>query len=124
MPEFFYQSKLYYNPVEFAMDRIGGTWKMPILWRLKDRVLRYGELKKDIPRITHKMLTSQLRELEEEGFIHREVYPVVPPKVEYSITERGKRAIVIIETIRTYGLELMKEFGVEHAKIEKHKKEK
>jgi DNA-binding HxlR family transcriptional regulator len=112
MPEFLYNNKLYYNPVEFAMDRIGGTWKMPILWRLKDRVMRYGELKKDMPRITHKMLTSQLRELEEEGFLHREVYAVVPPKVEYTITERGKRAIAIIDAIRNYGLELMKEFGV------------
>ena len=60
------------------------------------------------------MLTSQLRELEEEGFIHREVFPVIPPKVEYSITERGKRAIDIIVAIRNYGLELMDEFGVMH----------
>ncbi|MFY7652610.1 MAG: winged helix-turn-helix transcriptional regulator [Chitinophagaceae bacterium] len=114
MPEFIYKNKLYYNPVEFAMDRIGGTWKMPILWRLKDKTLRYGELKKDIPHITHKMLTSQLRELEEEGFINRVVYAVVPPKVEYSITERGKKAIVIVDTIRNYGLALMEEFGVKH----------
>lgn len=96
------------------MDRIGGTWKMPILWRLRDKVMRYGELKKDLPRITHKMLTSQLRELEEEGFIHREVYAVVPPKVEYSITERGMRSIRVIEVIRSYGQELMEEFGVKH----------
>lgn len=123
MPEFLYNKKLYYNPVEFAMDRIGGTWKMPILWRLKDRVMRYGELKKDIPRITHKMLTTQLRELEEEGFLTRKVFPVVPPKVEYTITKRGKRAIVMIEQIRNYGLELMKDFGVEHGKIALQKKQ-
>lgn len=121
MPEFLFNNKLYYNPVEFAMDRIGGTWKMPILWRLKDRVMRYGELKKDIPRITHKMLTSQLRELEEEGFISRKVYAVVPPKVEYSITGRGQRAIAIVEAIRNYGLELMDEFGVDHAMISRKK---
>ncbi len=119
MPDFIYNNKLYYNPVEFAMDRIGGTWKMPILWRLKDRVLRYGELKKSIPHITDKMLTSQLRELEAEGFVTRMVFPVVPPKVEYTITERGKRAIKIVETIRDYGLELMKEFGVPEEKISK-----
>jgi DNA-binding HxlR family transcriptional regulator len=112
MPEFIYKKKLYYNPVEFAMDRIGGTWKMPILWRLKDKVMRYGELKKDIPRISDKMLTSQLKELEEEGFIRRKVFPVVPPKVEYSITTRGRKAIKIVNMIRNYGLELMKEFGV------------
>lgn len=112
MPEFIYKSKLYYNPVEFAMGRIGGTWKMPILWRLKDRTMRYGELKKDIPRITHKMLTSQLRELEAEGFIHREVHAVVPPKVEYSLTPRGKKVIPLIDAIRQYGLSLMKEEGI------------
>jgi DNA-binding HxlR family transcriptional regulator len=116
MPDFIYNNKVYYNPVEFAMDRIGGTWKMPILWRLRDRVMRYNELKKDIPHITHKMLTTQLRELEEEGFIHRQVYAVVPPKVEYSITQRGKRSIEIIEIIRNYGLELMKEFNIEEKK--------
>lgn len=119
MPEFLYNNKLYYNPVEFAMDRIGGTWKMPILWRLKDKVMRYSELKKDMPRITHKMLTSQLRELEEEGFISRKVYPVVPPKVEYSITKRGVKAITIIDAIRNYGLELMKDFKVIHPKTVK-----
>lgn len=124
MPEFLFKNKLYYNPVEFAMDRIGGTWKMPILWRLKDHVMRYGELKKDIPHITHKMLTSQLRDLEEEGFIHRQVYAVVPPKVEYSITDRGRRAIHIVEAIRNYGLSLMEEFGVEHEKVVKHKRNK
>lgn len=112
MPEFLYKDKLYYNPVEFVMDRIGGTWKMPILWRLKDRVMRYSELKKDIPHISDKMLTSQLRQLEAEGFIHREVYPVVPPKVEYSITDKGKTTIPIIETIRNYGIEMMKTEGI------------
>ncbi len=114
MPEFIYKKKVYYNPVEFAMDHIGGTWKMPILWRLQDRVMRFSELKKDIKHITDKMLTTQLRELEAEGFIHREVYPVVPPKVEYSITPRGKRCIPIIEKIREYGLSLMEEAGISH----------
>ena len=112
MPEFLYNNKLYYNPVEFAMDRIGGTWKIPILWRLQNKVMRYSELKKDIPHITHKMLSSQLKELEAEGFLHREVYAVVPPKVEYSLSERGHRAMRIIHQIRDYGLELMDEFGV------------
>lgn len=121
MPDFLFNNKRYYNPVEFAMDRIGGTWKMPILWRLKDKVMRYSELKRDISHITHKMLTSQLRELEEEGFISRKVYPVVPPKVEYTITKRGKKAIAIIDAIRQYGLELMKDFGVEDHKIKIHR---
>lgn len=119
MPEFHHNGKLYYNPVEFAMDRIGGTWKMPILWRLKDKVMRYGVLKKDIPHITDKMLTSQLRELEAEGFIDRKAFAVVPPRVEYSLTRRGTRAIVMIEAIREYGTELMREFKVEQQKTTK-----
>ena len=116
MPDFIYNNKVYYNPVEFAMDRIGGTWKMPILWRLQSKVFRFGELKKDIPHITDKMLTSQLRQLEAEGFINRKVYAVVPPKVEYSITSKGLSAIPIIETIRNYGLELMAQEGIEEPK--------
>lgn len=112
MPDFRFQGKVYYNPVEFAMDMIGGTWKMPILWRLQDRIMRYGELKKDIPHISDKMLTTQLRELEANGFIHRKVYAVVPPKTEYSITQKGRRAIPIIHTIREYGLQLMEDEGL------------
>lgn len=111
MPDFVYDKKVYYNPVEFAMDRIGGTWKMPILWRLRDKTLRYSDLKKDLPHITHKMLSSVLRDLEREGFVTRKVYAVVPPKVEYTITRRGLKAVPVIETIRRYGAELMKEMG-------------
>ena len=113
MPDFIYNGKTYYNPVEFAMDRIGGTWKMPILWRLKDKVMRYSHLRRNIPHISDKMLTTQLRDLEADGFVHREVYPVVPPKTEYSITEKGRRAVEIITTIRDYGLELMEQYGIE-----------
>jgi len=115
MPDFLYKGKIYYNPVEFAMDRLGGTWKMPILWRLKDNIYRYSELKKSIAHISDKMLTTQLRELESDGFIHRKVYPVVPPKVEYSITERGKTAIPIVETIRNFGIDLMEKEGIDIA---------
>lgn len=113
MPDFVYNNKVYYNPVEFAMDRLGGTWKMPILWRLKDGVYRFNELKKAIPHISDKMLTTQLRELEADGFISREVFPVVPPKTEYSITEKGRSAIPIVETIRNFGIELMGQAGVD-----------
>ena len=114
MPDFLYNGKRYYNPVEFAMDRIGGTWKMPILWRLNGRIFRFNELKKDIKFISDKMLTTQLRELESDGFIHRKVYAVVPPKVEYSLTEKGQTCIPIIETIRNYGLFLIEEAGIKH----------
>lgn len=114
MPEFFHDKRLYYTPIEFALNHIGGTWKMPILWRLQEKALRFSELKKDIPHITDKMLTSQLRELESKEMIKREVFPVVPPKVEYSLTSKGKKAIPVIETIMKYGYDLIKETGIEY----------
>lgn len=94
---------------------------MPILWRLRETVMRYGEWKNDISHITHKMLISRLRQLEEEGFIARKVFAVVPPKVEYAITVRGKKAITSIYVIRNYGLELMKEFRLAQERKVKHK---
>jgi len=116
MPDFLFNNKRYYNSVEFVMDRIGGTWKMPILWRLREQTFRYGELKKTMPKVTHKMLTMSLRELEEDGFVHREVFPVVPPKVEYSLTVRGRNAIPVIGDLRQYGFKLMKEYGIDISK--------
>jgi DNA-binding HxlR family transcriptional regulator len=113
MPDFLYNGKVYYNPVEFALDRLGGTWKMPILWRLKDKVYRYSELKRAIKHVSDKMLASQLRELEADGFVERTVYPVVPPKTEYAITEKGRLAIPVVESIRNFGLELMRMEGVD-----------
>jgi DNA-binding HxlR family transcriptional regulator len=116
MPDFIHDGKVYYNPVEFAMSRLGGTWKIPILWRLKDNIYRYSELKRSIPHISDKMLTSQLRELERDGFIHRKVYAVVPPKTEYSITEKGARTVPIIEKLRDFGIELMEIEGIDISK--------
>lgn len=113
MPDFLYDGKVYYNPVEFAMDRLGNTWKMPILWRLKDKVYRYSELKRAIPHISDKMLTTQLRQLEKDGFINRKVYPVVPPKTEYSLTPKGERAIPIVEQLRNFGIDLMEIEGID-----------
>ncbi len=113
MPDFIYKGKVYYNPVELVMGQIGGVWKMPILWRLKSKTLRYSELRNAIHHISDKMLTTQLRELEADGFIERKVYAEVPPRTEYSLTEKGQRVIPIIETIRDYGLELMRAEGIE-----------
>lgn len=82
---------------DFALTKIGGKWKMPILWRLsRIEVWRYGELKRDLVKVSHKMLSQQLRELESDGFITRKLHPVVPPKVEYSLTELGKATIPAI----------------------------
>jgi len=104
VPKFTFKEKSYNNPVELALDIVGGKWKMPILWRLKDGVWRYGELKRSLNRITHKMLTEQLRELENDGLVHRKVYPEIPPKVEYSLTDKGKTVIPVIEKLRDWGI--------------------
>lgn len=111
MPDFIFKGKVYYNPVQLVMEQIGGVWKMPILWRLKDQTMRYGELRKDIPHISDKMLTTQLRELETDGYIHREVYAVVPPKTEYSLTEKGREVIPLITQIREYGKQIITKEG-------------
>ena len=78
-------------PVEATLDLIGGKYKALILWHLSDGVLRFNELRNRIPKATPKMLTQQLRELENQELVHREVYPVIPPKVEYSLTDTGIR---------------------------------
>ena len=88
-----------YRP-ELVLEKIGGKWKMPILWRLsRKNVWRYGELKRDLGNISHKMLSQQLRELEQENLITRTLYPIVPPKVEYGLTERGKLTLPAISAL-------------------------
>jgi DNA-binding HxlR family transcriptional regulator len=109
MPRFEFRNKFYNNPVELALDVLGGRWKMPILWRLKARAWRYGELKKDLGRITHKMLAEQLRELERDGLISRKVYGQVPPKVEYALTKKGKTTIPLIKSLRKWGSDFREE---------------
>ncbi|POX37112.1 transcriptional regulator [Streptomyces sp. Ru73] len=72
-----------------ALDVIAGKWKVLILWALGERTCRFGELRRMVPGVTEKVLAAQLRELEEDGIVHREVYDEVPPRVEYSLTGRG-----------------------------------
>ena len=76
-------------PVEATLELIGGKYKALILWHLSQGILRFSELRQVIKGATPKMLTQQLRELEANGLVHREVYPVIPPKVEYRLTELG-----------------------------------
>lgn len=95
-------------PIEYAMNVIGGKWKLLILYYLMtDKVKRYGELKKSIPGITHKMLSSQLKELESEGIILRREYHQIPPKVEYSLTQKGVTLLPILGMMYDWGKENM-----------------
>ena len=95
-------------PVEATLDLIGGKYKALILWHLSDGVLRFSELRSRIPKATPKMLTQQLRELETQALIHREVYPVIPPKVEYSLTETGRSLMPILVAMRDWGAQYLR----------------
>ena len=90
-------------PVETTLELIGGKYKSLILWHLSNGKLRFSELRSRITKATPKMLTQQLRELETQNLIHREVYPVIPPKVEYSLTDTGKSLLPILVAMRDWG---------------------
>lgn len=94
-------------PIEATINLIGGKYKVIILWNLIDKTLRFNELQKLIPSATPKMLTQQLRELERDGLVFRTVYPVVPPKTEYTLTELGKSFIPILESMGEWGMQLL-----------------
>lgn len=95
-------------PVEATLDLIGGKYKALILWNLSDGRRRFSELRKVISSATPKMLTQQLRELEAQELIHREVFPVVPPKVEYSLTEMGRSLMPILTAMRDWGADYLR----------------
>ena len=90
-------NKQYHCNIEVIVDVIGGKWKMLILWNLRDGVKRFNELRRLIPESTQKMVTAQLRELEQDGIVSRKVYAQVPPKVEYSLTKYGQSLKPFIE---------------------------
>jgi len=92
-------------PVETTLQMIGGKYKALILWHLIGGTLRYSELHRRLPHATDKMLAQQLRELEKDGLIHREVFPVVPPRTEYSLTDFGRSIYPILEEMRRWGQE-------------------
>lgn len=105
------ENRTFQCTIDAAMCFIGGKYKPIILWHLIDGVKRFSELQRFIPQATPRMLTKSLRELEADGLIHREVYPMVPPKTEYSFTELGSTLIPIIESIREWGVFYFKATG-------------
>lgn len=90
-------------PIEVTISLIGGKYKSLIMWHLIEDTLRFSELKRKIPKSTPKMMTQQLRELEENNLIIRTVYPVVPPKVEYKLSEFGRSMVPILQAMFTWG---------------------
>src|SRR5215204_5995629 len=95
--------KTYFCPVEVTMSIMGGKWTVPILWYLKGKTLRYHELKKLLVSISEKVLINELKSLEVLGLITRKSYPVVPPRVEYTLSAYGKTMIPIIDMISKWG---------------------
>jgi DNA-binding HxlR family transcriptional regulator len=90
-------------PMEHTMKVIGGKWKLIILWYLAQETQRYSDLQRKVSGITSKMLTQQLRELEQDQVITRKVYAVVPPRVEYSLTKTGQTLLPVIDALNTWG---------------------
>ncbi len=95
--------KKYNIPVEASLDVIGGKWKVVILCHLTKGTRRTSELKKLMPNITQKMLTQQLKELQEDNIVHRKVFNQVPPKVEYSLTDYGWSLKEVLDLLCSWG---------------------
>ena len=100
-------------PVASTLELIGGKYKALILWHLSENTHRFSELQKKINTATAKMLTQQLRELETQNLICRKVYPVIPPKVEYSLTETGKSLIPVLVAMRDWGANYLRSNNLE-----------
>lgn len=97
-------------PMVLAYKLLSGKRKIMILWFLSNKILRFNEIQKKMPDVTQKMLTKQLRSLEEDHLIYRHVYPTVPPKVEYEITDVGSRIIPILELMHQFGASYIETF--------------
>lgn len=102
----------YQCPLEVTMEIIGGKYKGVIIGHLIGHTLRYNELQKLIPYATPKMLIQQLKELEADGIVYRKLYPVVPPKTEYSLTERGQTLIPAIVELNRWGIKYLKDENI------------
>jgi len=96
-------------PINTTIGIIGGKWKIPVLYVLREETLRFNEIQKLLPQVTQKMLTQQLRELERDGLVSRKVYAQVPPKVEYTITPMAKKLEPILDALCKWGFEYQKD---------------
>ncbi|GAB3642621.1 winged helix-turn-helix transcriptional regulator [Spirosoma arcticum] len=92
-------------PVRKALSVIGGKWKLLLIYQIGEQSRRYGELKRLLPDITERILILQLKELVDDGLLARKSYGEVPPRVEYALTERGKRVLLLVEQLERFGLE-------------------
>lgn len=98
-----YRDQEYKCAIDVTLAVVGGKWKASILWHLAQQTMRFSDLQRQFSDTTRKMLTRQLRELEADGLVHRQVYPQVPPKVEYSLTEKGRGLSPLLELMCDWG---------------------
>ena len=103
--------RIYHCALDITMDYLGGKWKAVVLWYLKDAPLRFSEIKRLIPEITEKMLSLQLKKLEQDKLVSRKVYPEVPPKVVYALTPGGKTLVPALEAMALWGRNKAKQDG-------------
>jgi len=96
-------------PMVLVQDIVSGKWKILIMWYLSYSNLRFSDIQRKLPNVSQKVLSRQLKSLEEDNIINRKVYPVVPPKVEYSLTDVGNRLIPILEMMHTFGAEYLED---------------
>jgi len=113
------EDKVYISPIEVAIDVIGGKWKAQIYYALWYGPLRFSELSRSLPNITQRMLTNQLRELENDGIIDRKVYEQVPPRVDYSISEYGNTIKPILLDMYRWGYMHIKEKNLKYEPMPK-----
>ncbi|MEI6139565.1 MAG: helix-turn-helix domain-containing protein [Mariniphaga sp.] len=97
----------YYCPVDLTLQIVGGRWKGIVIWNLREGVKRFSELKRTLVTINDKMLSQVLRELEQQGVVNRKVYEVVPPKVEYNLTQEGEKLLPIMQAMSDYGVKFL-----------------
>ena len=100
-----YNGKQYHCPVEVTMAMISGKWKSLILWHLHQEPLRYNALERIVPGVSQKMLSQQLKEMEQDGLLVRTVFPEVPPRVEYELSERGHSLFPILDLMHAWAVE-------------------
>lgn len=99
----------YYCPVDLTLHIVGGRWKGIVIWNLRDGSKRFSELKRSLVTINDKILSQTLKELELQGVVHRKVYEIVPPKVEYSLTAEGEKLLPIMQAMSNYGTKYLVE---------------
>lgn len=113
-----YKEKVFFNGKDLALSVIGGRWKIAIIWcLLHQSPLRLSEMQRKLPQVNQRMLIRQLRELEEDKIIIRKVYPVVPPKVEYQLSEIGLRLEPVVTSICNWGDDFAEVFGENNSEV-------